>query len=74
MKTSGLSIREDVNLSYTYVGDADLRSGAGGHMGEQTTQFGYGLKIPLNDRISLSWGINYNRLDFGQPGRIAFAR
>ncbi len=66
-KTPTLSIREDVNLSYTYVGNSDLKSGASGHMGEQTTQFGYNLKVPVNESLSFQWGINYNRLDFGQP-------
>ncbi len=67
MKTPSLSIREDVNLDYTYVGDADLKSGATGHMGEQTAQFGYGLKVPISENLSFQWRINYNRLDFSQP-------
>lgn len=67
LKTPGMAIREDVSLSYSYVGDADLKSGGSGHMGEMTSQFGYGLKVPLNDTVSLQWGVNYNRLDFGQP-------
>ena len=62
-----VGLREDVTLSYSYVGDADLHSGLGGNLGEQTTLFGYGLMVPLNDQLSLHFGLNYNRLDFGQP-------
>lgn len=61
------AIPEDVSLRYSYVGDSKLKSGASGNMGEQTSQFGYGLKIPLRDDLALHWGFNYNRLDFGQP-------
>ncbi len=61
-----LPLQEDVTLNYTYVGDADLHSGLGGHLGEQTTQFGYSLKASLNDQLSLRFDLNYNRLDFGQ--------
>lgn len=66
-ETPSLSIQEDVTLSYTYVGDADLKSGATGHLGEQTTRFGYGLKVPISESLSLRSSLNYNRLDFGQP-------
>jgi long-subunit fatty acid transport protein len=72
--TKGLSLdhpptllKEDVSLDYSYVGGADLHSGLGGHLGEQTTQFRYGLKAPLNDQWSLHFGLDYNRIDFGQP-------
>ncbi len=60
-------LQEDVSLDYSYVGDADLRSGLGGHLGEQTTRFGYSVKAPINDQWSLRFGLDYNRLDFGQP-------
>lgn len=62
-----LTIQEDVTLRYSYVGESKLKSGASGDMGEQTAQFGYGLKIPLNTDLSLRVGLNYSRLDFGQP-------
>jgi hypothetical protein len=62
-----VALREDVTLSYSYLGDADLHAGLGGSLGEQTTLFGYGLMLPLNDQLSLHFGLNYNRLDFGQP-------
>jgi len=61
------SVKEDVSLNYSYVGSADLKSGLQGNLGEQTTQFGYSLMAPLNERLSLQLGLNYNRLDFGQP-------
>jgi opacity protein-like surface antigen len=66
-----VALKEDVTLSYSYVGEADLHSGLGGSLGEQTTLFGYKLMVPLNDRLSLGFGLNYNRLDFGQPSGSA---
>jgi len=72
--TKGISLAQppvafkvNVTLRYSYVGDTDLHSGLGGSLGEQTTLFGYNLMVPLNDRLSLRFGLNYNRLDFGQP-------
>jgi hypothetical protein len=61
------SLKEDVSLDYSYIGGADLQSGLRGHLGEQTTQFRYGLKVPLNDQWSLHFGLDHNRIDFGQP-------
>jgi hypothetical protein len=52
------SLQEDATLDYTYVGDADLRSGLGGNLGEQTTRFGYTAKAPLNDQWSLRFGLD----------------
>ena len=58
---------QDVSLDYTYVGNADLRTGTGGSLGEQTTRFGYRIKAPITEQWALNFGLNYNRLDFGQP-------
>ena len=60
-------ILQDASLDYTYVGDAGLKTGTGGNLGEQTTRFGYGIKAPVTDQWSLNFGLNYNRIDFGQP-------
>ncbi len=60
-------VDQSVSLNYSYVGDADLKSGAGGHLGEQTSHFNYSAKVPLNDQYSLTFGLGYNRIDFSQP-------
>ncbi len=64
---NAMALREDVSLSHAYVGDAKLKSGAKGNLGEQSTDFSYGAKIPLNEQVSLRFGLNYNRFDFGRP-------
>jgi opacity protein-like surface antigen len=67
LKITGPTISHDVTLDYSYVGDANFKSGGAGHVSEQTAQFGYRVGVPINKSLSLQGSIDYNRFDFGQP-------
>jgi hypothetical protein len=61
-------IDQDATIAYSYVGGAYYKSDATGNLGsEQATEFRYGLKIPIDQQIKLQFGLNYTRLDFGEP-------
>ncbi|MEI9998672.1 MAG: hypothetical protein WDO13_05630 [Verrucomicrobiota bacterium] len=62
-----LQIQGDATLDGSYVGTAHLRDGASGNLGEETTQFAGRVKVPINDPLSLNFGLDYRRFDFGQP-------
>ena len=62
-----VGIRHEVRADYSYVGDAKLKSGGSGDLGEQSSHFAYGVTIPLDAKWSLRAGLGENRLDFGRP-------
>lgn len=67
-KSSESKVIEEVTLNSSYAGKADVKSGSGGKLDEQTTDFNYSANIPLRSDMSLLAGVRYNRLDFGQSG------
>lgn len=61
---------QEVDLSYSYVGDAKLggkNRGNDGDLGEQSASLGYRNRVPVNDQLSIIQGLNYNRFDFSRP-------
>lgn len=58
---------ESVVAHYSYVGGSDLKSNGGGELTEQTSDFRYDLRVPINDTVGIGFGLGYNRIDFGTP-------
>lgn len=58
---------ETVSAHYSYVGGSDLKSNGNGNLSEQTADFNYELRVPVNDTVGVGFGLKYNRIDFGVP-------
>ncbi len=58
---------ESVAAHYSYVGGSDLKSNGNGELTEQTSDFRYDLRVPINDTVGVGFGLGYNRIDFGTP-------
>lgn len=61
------AITENVSANYSYVGGSDLKSGGDGELTEQTYNFRYDVRVPVNDTVGVGFGLGYNRIDFGTP-------
>lgn len=61
------AIVENASANYSYVGGSDLKSGGSGSLSEQTSDFKYDLRVPVNDTVGVGFGLGYNRIDFGAP-------
>lgn len=66
-KAPSFRVLQDVSLNYSYAPQAKLKSGAEGKLDEQAIDFNYGVSIPISADLSILTGLQYSRLDFGQP-------
>jgi hypothetical protein len=61
------TISQTIQANYSYVGGSDLKDGRSGSLGEQTSNFRYDLRMPVNDKVGVGFSIGYDRFDFSTP-------